>query len=134
MLSHSSLNTVRIKGCKYPLDGIDTIGVNISSLTFYHPPDSELDTCVNPMTAYHNRVKVGTNLSHILRKNISLKELTLNIPLDRDEVYCIIDSMKDNDSLEKLELSEKLHSQYLSETEGKASDHRVTFSTFEDLY
>ena len=134
VLSHSSLNTVRIKGCKYPLDGIDTIGVNISSLTFYHPPDSELDTCVNPMTAYHNRVKVGTNLSHILRENISLKELTLNIPLDRDEVYCIIDSMKDNDSLEKLELSEKLHSQYLSETEGKASDHRVTFSTFEDLY
>ena len=38
VLSPSSLNTVTIHGREHPLDGIETISVSISSLSFYHPP------------------------------------------------------------------------------------------------
>ena len=125
VLSPSSLNTVLIVGCEYPLDGIDTISDNISNLTFH--PHSDLIP-PRPLTANPSRVNGGTMLSHILRGNTSLKELTLTIPLDKDEVHDIIDSLKDNHSLERLELSWRYHSEYFSESERQALDPRVKFS------
>ena len=74
-----------------------------------------------------NTVKGGTKLSHILKGNTSLKELSLDIPLDKDEVHDIIDSLKDNHSLRRLGLSELYHSQYFSESELQALDPRVIF-------
>ena len=126
VLSPSSLNTVTIGGCEYPLDGIETISDSISYLTFYYP-FLKLNTSPHPLTANPSRVKGGTKLSHILRGNTSLKVLTLSIPLDKDEVHDIIDSLKDNHSLERLELSPVYHSQYFSESERQALDPRVRF-------
>ena len=132
VLSPSSLNTIRIWDCEYPLDGIETISDNISSLTFrmlkFPDLDQELNTSPRQPAANPSRVKVGTKLSHILRGNTSLKELTLDIPLDKNEVHDIIDSLKDNHSLERLELSEDYHSQYFSESERQALDPRVTIA------
>ena len=56
-----------------------------------------------------------------------MKYLTLDIPLDKDEVHDIIDSLKDNHFLEELTLSEKYHSQHFSESEQQALDPRVRF-------
>ena len=126
VLSPSSLNTVTIGGCEYPLDGIETISDSIINLIFFHQTrDLELNTSSHPLTANPSRVKGGTKLSHILRGNTSLKELTLLIPLDKDEVHDIIDSLKDNHSLEELWLSGRYHSQYFSESERQALDPRV---------
>ena len=127
VLSPSSLNAVTIWGFEHPLDGIETISVNISYLTFYYRFDLKLNTSPHQATANPSRVKGGTKLSHILRGNTSLKELTLIIQLDKDEVHDIIDSLKDNHSLERLELSEGYHSQYFSESERQALDPRVHF-------
>ena len=121
VLSPSSLNTVTIGGCEYPLDGIETISDSISYLTF----QQYSGTSSHQPTANPSRVKGGTKLSHILRGNTSLKELSLHIPLDKDEVHDIIDSLKDNHSLERLELSDRYHSQYFSESERQALDPRV---------
>ena len=131
VLSPSSLNRVIIWKCEYPLDGIETINDSISSLSFIQPFDLkwEQNTSPHPLTANPSRVKGGTKLSHILRGNTSLKELRLHIPLDKDEVCDIIDSLKDNHSLWWLELSEIYHSQYFSESERQALDPRVRFST-----
>ena len=106
VLSPSSLNTVIIGGYKCPLDGIETISDNISSLIFHYPPRGlKIFPSPHQPTANPSRVKGGTKLSHILRGNTSLKELSLDIPLDKDEVHDIIDSLKDNHSLEGLWLS-----------------------------
>ena len=146
VLSPSSLNRVTIEGCEYPLDGIETISDNISSLRFrgqrFEYFDVRelpyvslfLDLYLDIYCAYSLwvkgdtslMVKGGTKLSHILRENTSLKELTLDIPLDKDEVHDIIDSLKDNHSLERLVLSERYHSQYFSESEKQAMDTRIT--------
>ena len=133
VVSLSSLNTVTIAGCHYPLDGIETISDSINSLTFifqeggisiswYLSYLSRVISSLNPLW-----VKGGTKLSHILRKNTSLKELKLHIPLDKDEVQDIIDSLKDNHYLERLELSKEYHSQYFSESEKQALDPRVIY-------
>ena len=119
VLSPSSLDTVTVWGCEYPLDDIETISVSINSLTFYYP-------LLNPLMAYPSRVKGGTKFSHILRENTSLKVLELDIPLDKDEVQDIIHSLKDNHSLVKLKLSRKYHSQFFSESEQQALVPRVT--------
>ena len=114
VLLPSSLREVLIFGCEFPLDGIEAISDNISSLTFENP--------------FEATVKSGTKLSHILRDNTSLKELKLFIPLDKDEVHDIIDSLKDNHSLERLELSKQYHSQYFSESEKQALDTRISLA------
>ena len=117
VLSPSSLNRVTIGGWGYPLDGIETISDSISYLAFYYWPRGS-----HPSTPNRSRVKGGTKLSYILRQNTSLKELLLSIPLDKDEVDDIIDSLKDNHSLERLQL---YASEYFSESERKALDPRV---------
>ena len=123
VLSPSSLNTVKILYCEYPLDGIETISDNISNLII-HYHGLKPNPSPRPLTANPSRVKCGTKLSHILRGNTSLKELTLHIPLDKDEVHDIIDSLKENHSLQVLMLS-KYHSRYFSESERQALDPRV---------
>ena len=123
VLSPSSLEIVRIEDCKYPLDDIDIetiISDSISFLLFTHNPYHANQPTRNP-----SRVKGGTKLSHILRRNTSLKELILDIPLDKDEVHDIIDSLKDNHSLERLWLSRRYHSQYFSESEQQALDPHI---------
>ena len=94
MFSPSLLDTVTVFGCEYPLDGIETISDSISYLGF--DSNSKQNTPTNPLTANSSKVKGGTKLSHILRKNTSLKELELSIPLDKDEIHDILDSLKDN--------------------------------------
>ena len=119
VLSPSSLTTVLMYGCEYPLDGIETISTSISSLTFENPFRAR-DTSL--------RVKSGTKLSQILRENTSLKELKLHIPLDEKEVKDIIASLRDNHSLVRLELSGRYHSQYFSESEKEVMDSRISLA------
>ena len=126
VLAPSSLKTVTIRGCFYPLDYIEAISTTISSLTF--ECFMRLDSLNMPPRVNPRRVKGGTKLSHILRRNRSLKELKLHIPLDKDEIHDIIDSLKDNRSLERLWLSEEYHSQYFSESEKQAMDTRITLA------
>ena len=145
VLSPSSLNTVIIVG-HYPLDDIETISDSINSLTFcceedhaftFEEDDISVSWHLSGIMPYLSRVtsslnplwvKGGTKLSHILRENTSLKEVKLHIPLEKDEVQDIIDSLKDNHSLKKLELSTNYHSQYFSESEKQALDPRVIYS------
>ena len=128
VLSPSSLITVVIRNCEYPLDDIETISDSIFNLEFHYPSrDLRPNTSPRPLTANPSRVKGGTKLSHILRGNTSLKELKLLIPLDKDEVHDIIDSLKDNHSLRSLRLSDEYHYQYFSESERLALDPRVIF-------
>ena len=112
MFSPSLLDTVTVFGCEYPLDGIET---SISYLGF--DSISKQNTPTNPRTANSSGVQSGKKWSHILRKYTSLKELELRIPLDKDEIHDILDSLKDNYSLEGLWLSEGYHSQHFSKLE-----------------
>ena len=182
VMSPSSLDAVIIRDC-YPINDIEKISPNISTLAFKHDPesyfynistlafkhdpesyfyisdDSSDDSLTSddstpltsddstpltaddstpltaddstPLTANPTRVKSGTKLSNILRENISLKYLELHLPLDKDEVQNIIDSLKDNHSLERLELSEEYHSHYFSELEHHALDPRINFSEYD---
>ena len=127
VLSPSSLNTVTIQANEYPLDDIETniISFSISSLSLYYPPPhSKLSTSSRLLTANRSIVKGGTKLSYFLREN-TLKELILLIPLDKDEVQDILNSLKDNHSLERIWLSKEYHSHYFSELERQAWDPRV---------
>ena len=74
------------------------------------------------------RVKGGSKLSHILRGNTSLQELKLYIPLDKDELQDIIDLLKDNHSLRRLELSEIFHSKYFSLSERQLLDGLIVWA------
>ena len=120
----SSLQTLILhvsKAALLHLDSIKVIGVTSLSLNIYpesYPPSTQTANI---------GIKGGTKLSHILRENTSLKELTLDIPLDKDEVHDIIDSLKDNHSLERLWLSKEYHSQYFSLKEQQQLDHRIRF-------
>ena len=169
VMSPSSLHTVTIRDYN-PIDDIETISLNISTLVFKHDPefffdisdDSSDDSTplttddstpltaddstpltaddstpltagdLTPLTANPTRVKGGTKLSNILRENTSLKHLELHIPLDKDEVQNIIDSLKDNHYLKRLELSEEYHSHYFSESEHHALDPRIIFFQYLD--
>ena len=56
-----------------------------------------------PLAANPSGVKGGA-ISNFLRRNTSLKELTLFLSLERDELHDIIQSFGDNHTLERLEL------------------------------
>ena len=142
VLSPSSLNMVSIVGFEYPLDDMQTISDSISTLAFDYRTEllSSVDlppyilwsivqeyTPTPRLTANPSGVKGGTKLSHILRENTSLKTLILDIPLDKDELDDIIDSLKDNHSLESLQLSMTFHFHYYSESEKQALDPPVKF-------
>lgn len=74
-----------------------------------------------------SKVRDNTNLCLMLRKTPSLKVLKLHIPLDNDEVHCIVHSLVDNYLLRTLELSET-HLYHFSISEEKGLDPRVKFT------
>ena len=94
------------------------------------PWSSSVKTSPEQSAANPGRIKGGTRLSHILRENTSLKQLTLRVSLDRDEVHDIVHSLEDNHSLEKLELLEEYHSKYFSESERQAMRPRIVLWLF----
>ena len=58
---------------------------------------------------FHSVVEGGTNFSTFIRRNTSLKELELRVPLDKDEVWDVLHSLEDNHTLEKLVVSLTSH-------------------------
>ena len=112
------------------LDYIRSLSDSITSLLFYSAPW----LCRSNERITINTVKGGTTLSHILRKNTSLRCLVLAIPLDEDEVYDLVHSLKDNHSLKELVLFEEYHAQYFSESERQALDPRIYFQQTEYAY
>ena len=82
------------------LDGMDDISDNISTLNLHFHPQSNSSR----WSRAYPRVKYGTKISHILRRNTSLKELELKVPLDEGEVCDILHSLEDNHTLERLVL------------------------------
>ena len=104
VLSPSSLETVKVRtDLIHPLDYLENISDSITSLTL-----------ICDFKSSCSRAKWASKLSYIFRKNKSLKKLNLHIPLDKGEVCNILNLLKDNHSLEKLELSYKYHSKYFS--------------------
>ena len=76
---------------------------------------SVVESASEPLpTANPSGVIVGTKFSNFLRRNTSLKELTLFLSLERDELHDIVHSLGDNHTLEKLKLSEEFKSEYSS--------------------
>ena len=82
------------------LDSIDDISDNISTLNLHFHPQSN----TSRWSPAYPRVKYGTKISHILRRNTSLKELELKVPFDEGEVRDILHSLEDNHTLERLVL------------------------------
>ena len=98
----SSLKTLIIGGHPFSvLDSMDALSDNISTL---HLQFQSFLAFSKQYMANPSEVKYGTKLSHILRRNSSLKELQVSMPLDKDEVHDILHSLEDNHTLEKLEL------------------------------
>ena len=60
--------------------------------------------------SYNNTTKGSTKLRIFLRMNTSLIQLRLLCQLDDDELHDIIHSLKDNHTLERLELPHEFHS------------------------
>ena len=101
LLSSTSLENLTMHNFSCTvLDSLDDISDNISTLNLHFHPQSNYSRW---STAYP-RVKYGTKISHILRRNTSLKELELKVPLDESEVCDILHSLEDNHTLEKLVL------------------------------
>ena len=119
ILSSSSLETLHIRHYStFPLDDIENISGSLSTLSVNTSPEQPTANL---------GVKGGTKLSHIIKKNTSLKRLGLLLPLGRDEVRDIVHSLEDNDSLEELWLSESLHFEYFAESEQQVLDPRIHF-------
>ena len=118
VLSSSSLSTldVHVPSSVSPLDYIETISDSLTRLVFWSPGASseQLPTELS-----------CSKLSNILKENTTLKELWLRIPLGNIEVRAIVESLKHNHTLTLLRLSEEYHSQYFSESERQALDHRI---------
>lgn len=149
VLSPSSLETlyIRTNPSTLPLNQIEIISESITTLqftSFYESSISESITlqCTSscePSSRLSENISYaqgaastpgGTKLSCILRKNTSLKELWLEISLDSNEVYDIVNSLKENHSLERLVLYRRRHSQYFSESERQELDPRIIISDF----
>ena len=108
-----------------------TVYINISFLSYFYEWVSAFWTSENTSkqtTEDTSRVKDGTKLSKIIKENTSLKELKLHIPLDKDAVHDIVDSLKENHSLERLELFEIFHSKYFSLSERQLLDGRIMWA------
>ena len=118
VLSPSSLKTLEVwvPSSVSPLDNIETISDGLTWLQFrsegasYEQLPTEL-SC--------------SKLSNILKENTTLKVLELHIPLGNTEVRAIVESLKHNHTLTELWLYEEYHSQYFSESERQALDHRI---------
>ena len=118
VLSPSSLSTlvVCVPSSVSPLDYIETISDSLTRLEF------------GSMGASSEQLPTElscSKLSNILKENTTLKVLDLHIPLGNTEVRAIVDSLKHNHTLTLLGLSGRYHSQYFSESERQAFDHRI---------
>ena len=125
VLSTSSLETLYITYLNHRLEWghIDIIPQPQSS---FSAPFLPVNTCPEKPTE-NLGVKGAIKLSHIIRKNTSLKVLKLLIPLNRDELHdIIIHSLEDNHSLQQLWLSDE---SYFSESE-QALDDRIHFQKY----
>ena len=114
VLSPSSLErvVVWVPSSVSPLNHIETISDSLTSLKFWsRGVSSEQLSC--------------SKLSNILKENTTLKVLWLHIPLGNTEVRAIVESLKHNHTLTELRLSREYHSQYFSESERQALDHRI---------
>ena len=101
LLSSTSLEKLTMHNfSRTVLDTIDDISDNISTLYLHFHSQSNSSR----WSPAYPRVKYGTKISHILRRNTSLKELELKVPLDEDEVCDILHSLEDNHTLERLVL------------------------------
>ena len=118
VLSPSSLEGVDVwvPSSVSPLNHIETISDSLTRLTFWSlgASSEQLPTELS-----------CSKLSNILKENTTLKELWLIIPLGNTEVRAIAESLKHNHTLTVLGLSEEYHSQYFSESERQALDHRI---------
>ena len=160
VLFTSSLQSVYIRTnpSTRPLDHIEMIGSSIRTLQFtsfyevgsdddYDNDDEEGDndeegdddenahdegssSSYDSETCGNKAAKGGSNFGQVLRHNNSLKELWLELSLDGDELHCILQSLKENTSLERLVLYRRRHSKFFSETEREEMDHRVVISEF----
>ena len=118
VLSPSSLETVEVwvPSSVSPLCYIETISDNLTSLMFWSlgASSEQLPTELS-----------CSKFSNILKENTTLKELWLIIPLGNTEVRAIVESLKHNHTLTELWLYGRCHSQYFSESEQQALDHRI---------
>ena len=118
VLSPSSLKWVQVwvPSSVSPLENIETISDNLTRLGFWSlgASSKQLPTELS-----------CSKLSNILKENTTLKVLRLLIPLGNTEVRAIVESLKHNHTLTVLELSRRYHSQYFSESERQALDHRI---------
>ena len=125
VLSPSSLErvVVRVPSSVSPLNHIETISDSLTSLVFWSPGASseQLPTELS-----------CSKLSNILKENTTLKVLELHIPLGNTEVRAIVESLKHNHTLTVLGLPRRRHSQYFSESEQQALDHRITWKWWLD--
>ena len=117
-LSSSSLRQliVQVPLSVSPLDYIETISGSLTSLGFWSEGASSENL---------QRELSCSKLNNILKENTTLKVLRLFIPLRNTEIRAIVESLKHNHTLTKLKLSKKYYSQYFSESEQQALDHRI---------
>ena len=114
MLYTNSLMSITVYGINYKfLDEMPAIiseTISILKILAYRKPKGEPGSPFNV-----------EKLSNIIRNNTSLKVLMLDIELDIHGIRALLQSLKANNTLEELHLSENL----LSEHEQKALDLRV---------
>ena len=112
VLSHSSLTRLRLHVPRSfsPLEHIETISDSLSFLEIVKMEVNEVHT-----TAPSART---TALANALKSNTTLKHLHLDIPLKREEVLEIVESLNQN-SIRTLQLNEK----YFSKTEINTLDN-----------
>ena len=118
VLSPSSLERVymQVPSSVSPLNHIETISDSLTSLVFWSQ-DASSEQLPTELSC--------SKLSNILKDNTTLKVLELDIPLGNTEVRAIVESLKHNHTLTELGLSSEYHSQYFSESERQALDHRI---------
>ena len=126
VLSPSSLEIVYIFDTgehePYVLDYVVSVSDSIASLAFYQ---SHTHKHTNMSSKIPSKTKGGTKLSHILRKNTSLRQLALIVPLDKDEVDELVQTLEANHSLEELVFYEMYHAEYFPDAERPALDPRI---------
>ena len=121
VLSPSSLETVWVRtDLIHPLEYLETISDSITYLALVSIPNIDL-------TPKYSMAMGANKLSYILRKNTSLKELDLLVPLNNGTLHDLLESLKDNRSLEKLKLSHDFHSGYISKSENRTMDPRIVY-------
>jgi len=99
-----------------PLDYIETISDNLIGLGFWATGTSSKQLSTEFSCS---------KFTNILEENKTLKKLEITIPLQNTEVRAIVESLKHNHTIIKLGLHRSRHSQYFSESEQQALDHRI---------